>query len=68
MKPVARIRGWGEYRGEIRRTARLLKGVCVVRVYGLSKVAREERWLKGLVERRRERKAARKWRTIVVSR
>lgn len=29
--------------------------MCVC-VYGLSKVAREERWLKGMVERRKERK------------
>lgn len=58
MKPVAKIRG----RGRISRRntkngadmVRLLKGygVCV-RVYGLSKVAREGRWLKGLVERGR---------------
>ena len=65
MKPVARIRGWDIAEKYEEQLACLKE--CV-RVYGLSKVAREERWLKGLVERRRERKAARKWRTIVVSR
>lgn len=50
MKPVAKIRGEGISRRNTKNgadTVRLLKGyVCVCAcVYGLSKAAREERWV-----------------------